>query len=71
MIQKFVKSWSVKPSIVRTCWRSSGNNESWTINSNFEYTSKAKVPEISKFIVNTKLVKGFRATKNVSEKFTK
>lgn len=66
VIQKFVKSSSVKPSMVRTCWRASGHNESWTLNSNYEYTSKAKVPELSKFIVNTKNSKSFRAIKNVS-----
>lgn len=70
MIQKFVKSTSVKPSIVRTCWREGGNHESWSLNSNYSYTSKAKVPEACKFIVNTKLPKAFRAIKNVSEKYT-
>ena len=44
VIQKFVKSTSSKASVVRTAWRSNGPNESWILNSNYEYTSEAKVP---------------------------
>lgn len=44
VLQRFIKSTSVKPSIVRTCWRASGQHESWSLNSNYEYTSKKKIP---------------------------
>jgi hypothetical protein len=54
---------------MRTCWRRNNNHEGWVITSNFEYTSKAKVNEISKFIVNTKLNNTFTAVKCVSEKY--
>jgi hypothetical protein len=43
VIQRFVKSNSIKPSIMRTCWRKNGSHEGWILTSNFEYTSKAKV----------------------------
>ena len=41
------------------------------LSSNYEYTSTAKVNEISKFIVNTKMVKAFNAVKCTSEKYLK
>lgn len=66
VIQRFVKCQSVKPSILRTCWRKNGNHEGWVLSSNYEYTSTAKVNEISKFIVNTKMVKAFNAVKCTS-----
>ena len=56
--------------MVRTCWRAKGTCESYIINSNYEYTSKAKVPEINKLVVNTKVPHAFKATKSVNTKFT-
>lgn len=40
------------------------------INSTYQYTSTAKVPEINKLIVNTKVPHAFKATKSVNTKFT-
>ena len=66
VIQRFVKCHSVKASIMRTCWRRNGNNEAWILSSNYEYNSTAKVNEISKFVVNTKMPKAFNAIKCTS-----
>ena len=63
VIQRFVKCHSVKASVMRTCWRKSGNHEGWILSSNYEYTSTQKVNEISKFVVNTKMQKAFNAVK--------
>jgi hypothetical protein len=71
VLQRFVKGRSVKPSILRTCWRSSGAHEGWVLSSNYEYTSTAKVNEISKFIVNTKMPAAFNAVRCTSEKHLK
>lgn len=69
VIQRFVKCHSVKPSVMRTCWRKGGNCEGWILSSNYEYGSAAKVNEISKFIVNTKMHKAFNAVKCSSDKY--
>ncbi len=41
------------------------------LSSNYEYDSKAKVNEVIKFIVNTKMVKAFNAVRCGSEKHMK
>ena len=56
---------------MRTCWRKSGNCEGWILSSNYEFTSTAKVNEIIKFIVNTKMIKAFNAVKCHSNKYLK
>lgn len=61
-----MKTSSVKASVMRTCWRKNNCHEGWIVTSNYEYTSKAKVNEITKFIVNTKHHTTYSATKCTS-----
>jgi hypothetical protein len=71
VIQRFIKCISVKASVMRTCWRQNGHCEGWILGSNYEYASTAKVNEISKFVVNTKVPKAFSAVKCCSDKYLK